>query len=72
MNRQGREVHFIFGRLSLSLSLSLSLLILQSAAAENLVSRPVGFVRISVPSNAQVLVSQPFASLCETNSAPAS
>ena len=56
--------------LRLWLSISLSLLILQSAAAENLVSRPVGFVRISVPSNAQVLVSQPFASLCETNSAP--
>ena len=62
--RRGSSFHF---RTSLSLSLSLSLLILQSAAAENLVSRPVGFVRISVPSNAQVLASQPFFSAGASN-----
>jgi hypothetical protein len=53
---------------SLSLSLSLSLLILQSASAENIVSRPVGFLRISVPSNSQFLASQPFSAFDETNS----
>lgn len=50
------------------LALCLSLLILQSAVAENIVSRPVGFLRISAPSNAQVLASQPFSPLDESNS----
>ena len=43
------------------------MLILQPAAAENLVSRPVGFVRIAVPSNTQVLASQPFFSAGASN-----
>lgn len=32
----------------------------QSSFAENLISRPVGFIRLTIPSNAQVLVSTPF------------
>jgi len=62
--RRSRAFRF---RASLSL-LSLSLLILQSASAENLVSRPAGFLRIGVPSNAQLLASQPFLAFDETNS----
>jgi hypothetical protein len=64
MSRQGVEARFNFG------CLSLSLLILQSVSAENLVSRPVGFLRISVPSNTQVIASQPFVFLGETNLDP--
>lgn len=51
-------------------SLSLSLLILQSVSAENIVSRPVGFLRFIAPSNTQVLVSKPFAEVSETNDQP--
>lgn len=58
---------FSFGRILSFALFASSLHIPVNTYSQNLVSRPVGFVRVAVPSNAPVLASQPFRMLDQSN-----